>query len=257
MVFYYMYPSMNLIPDISSSSLALLMLVALAAGLSRGFSGFGAALIFVPLASALLGPKLAVPLLVIIDGVFASFLIPQALKLADRRDVGLMFTGTILGLPLGTAVLSHYSPLTLRWMIVIMAAAMLLLLVSGWKYRGKPIAVATIVVGAISGLFSGIAQVGGPPVVCYWMGTDTSHAKLRANIILFFAASSALSVTTYLWGGLLGPAVLKLSLIAGPTYGLGILGGNKMFPLATPTFFHTSSLVLIAFAVVASLPVFG
>jgi uncharacterized protein len=248
---------MNLLPDIPAITFALLTLVSLAAGLSRGFSGFGAALIFVPLASTLVGPKLAVPILVMIDGVFASFLIPQALKLGDRRDVSLMFAGAVIGVPLGTAVLAHYSPLTLRWMIVVMAMAMLALLVSGWKYRGKPVAAATVAVGAISGLFSGIAQVGGPPVVCYWMGTDTAHAKLRANIILFFAASSALSVTTYLWGGLLGPEAVKLSLFAGPAYGLGILGGNKMFPLATPTFFRTSSLVLIAFAVVMSLPVFG
>jgi uncharacterized protein len=243
--------------DVSSSKLILLALVALASGLSRGFSGFGAALIFVPLASALVGPKFAPPILVIIDGVFASFLIPQALKLGDRRDVSLMFAGAVLGVPLGTAVLAYYSPLTLRWLISGMAAAMLLLLVSGWKYRAKPVAAATIIVGAISGLFSGIAQVGGPPVVCYWMGIDTAHGKLRANIILFFAASSALSVTTYLWGGLLGPAVIQLSLIAGPAYGLGILGGNSLFPHATPTFFRTSSLVLITFAVVASLPIFG
>lgn len=248
---------MNFFPALPFSTLILLALVALVAGLSRGFSGFGAALIFVPLASALVGPKFAPPILVIIDGIFASFLIPQALKLGDRRDVCLMFAGAVLGVPLGTVVLAHYSPLTLRWMIAFMAAAMLALLVSGWKYRGKPVAAATIVVGAISGLFSGIAQVGGPPVVCYWMGTDTSHTKLRANIILFFAASSALSVVSYLWGGLMGPEVVKLSLIAGPAYGLGILGGNKMFPLATPDFFRASSLVLIGFAVVASLPIFG
>jgi uncharacterized protein len=245
------------LPALPISTLALLALVALAAGLSRGFSGFGAALIFVPLASALVGPKFAAPILVIIDGVFASFLIPQALKLGDRRDVSLMFAGAVLGVPLGTAVLAHYSPLTLRWMIVVIAAAMLALLVSGWRYRGKPAAAATVGVGAISGLFSGIAQVGGPPVVCYWMGTETAHAKLRSNIILFFAASSALSVASYLWGGLLGPEVVRLSLVAGPAYGLGIWGGSKMFPLATPAFFRTSSLVLIGFAVVMSLPVFG
>jgi uncharacterized protein len=235
----------------------LLMLTALAAGLSRGFSGFGAALIFVPLASALVGPKLAPPILVIIDGVFASFLIPQALKLGDKRDVGLMFAGAVVGVPLGTAMLAHYSPLTLRWMICIMAAGMLALLASGWRYRGKPVSAATIGVGALSGLFSGIAQVGGPPVVCYWMGTETAHANLRANIILFFAASSALSVMSYLWGGLLGAEVVKLALVAGPAYGIGIWGGSRMFPLASPALFRTGSLVLIGFAVVASLPLFG
>jgi uncharacterized protein len=232
------------------------MLVALAAGMSRGFSGFGAALIFVPLASALIGPKLAAPILVLIDGVFASFMIPAALKLGDRRGVSLMFAGALVGVPLGTIVLTHYSPLTLRWLIAFMAAAMLLLLVSGWRYRGKPHALATVSVGAISGLFSGIAQIGGPPVVSYWLGTDTAHGKMRANIILYFAASTVLSVITYVWGGLMSIEVLKFSLISGPAYGLGTLVGTRIFGLASPAVFRNSSLVLIAFAVLVSLPIF-
>ena len=203
-----------------------------------------------------MGPKIAAPVLVIIDPLFASFMIPNALKFADRRDVSLMFVGAILGVPLGTAVLAHYEPLTLRWLIAAMAACMLLLLISGWRYKGQPHAMATAGVGAIAGLFTGIAQIGGPPVVCYWMGTDTDHQKLRANIILYFAASSILTIATYFYGGLMSFNVLQLSLIAGPAYGLGIFWGSKAFPFASVNFFRTSSLVLIAFAVVVSLPVF-
>jgi uncharacterized protein len=252
-----MLPFMSFLPDFPTTTFALLALAALAAGLSRGFSGFGAALIFVPAASALVGPKLAAAILVVIDPIFASFMIPAAFKIAERKSVALMFAGAMLGVPIGTAVLMHYPPLTLRWLIAIMATAMLALLASGWRYRGKPHEIATIVVGAISGLFTGIAQIGGPAVVCYWMGTGADPAKLRANIILFFAASSVLTVISYFWGGIMGAEVVKLSLIAGPAYGLGILGGNKMFPLASPAFFRNSSLVLIAFAVVMSLPVWG
>jgi uncharacterized protein len=248
---------MSWLPDIDTFTLGLLMLAALVAGMARGFSGFGAALIFVPLAGALAGPKLAAPILVIIDGIFASYLIPSAWKLGDRRDIALMFSGAVVGVPIGTAVLALFAPLTLRWLIAGMAAAMLLLLLSGWRYRGRPHAMATVSVGAVSGLFSGIAQIGGPPVVSYWLGMDTAHAKLRANIILYFAASTVLSLITYLWGGLMSLQVLKLALFTGPAYGLGTLAGSRMFSLASPTVFRASSLVLIAFAILASLPLFG
>ena len=248
---------MSWLPDVDTLALVLLMLAALVAGMARGFSGFGAALIFVPLAGALAGPKLAAPILVIIDGLFASFLIPSAWKLGDRRDIALMFSGAVVGVPIGTAILTLFVPLTLRWLIAGMATAMLLLLLSGWRYRGRPHALVTVSVGAISGLFSGIAQIGGPPVVSYWLGTDTAHAKLRANIILYFAASTVLSLTTYLWGGLMSLQVLKLALFTGPAYGLGTLAGTRMFGLASPAIFRASSLVLIAFAVLVSLPLFG
>jgi len=248
---------MNWFPDMSPATLILLILVALVAGLSRGFSGFGAALIFVPLSGALVGPKLAAPVLAIIDGIFASYLIPSSLRLANRRDIGLMLAGALTGVPLGSFILAHYSQLTLRWLIAGMASAMLVLLISGWRYHGKPHALATICVGAVSGLFSGIAQIGGPPVVSYWMGTDTGHQQLRANIILFFGAMTVVTLTNYYWSGLIHLSILKLSALAGPAYGLGTWAGAKMFRFASPTVFRTVSLLLIAFAVVTSLPIFN
>ncbi|HEY9215782.1 MAG TPA: sulfite exporter TauE/SafE family protein, partial [Ancylobacter sp.] len=42
---------------------------ALIAGVTRGFSGFGGALIFIPLVSAAFGPRVAAPSLLVIDTV--------------------------------------------------------------------------------------------------------------------------------------------------------------------------------------------
>ena len=202
------------------------------------------------------GPKLAAPILVVIDGIFASYLIPSAFRLGNKSDVALMFAGALVGVPAGTFILTHFEPLTLRWLIAGMATAMLVLLASGWRYHGTPHKAATILVGAISGVFSGIAQIGGPPVVSYWMGTDTATETLRANIILFFAATTIITVVTYFGGGLLTLEVLKFSVFAGPAYGIGTLLGSRMFGFASPQVFRTISLVLIAFAVLTSLPIF-
>ena len=248
---------MTVFPDVGGATLGLLMGAALVAGMARGFSGSGAALVFVPLAGALAGPKVAAPILLVIDGIFASHFIPSAWKLGDWRDISLMFAGALAGVPAGTAILWFFAPLTLRWLIAGMAAAMLFLLMSGWRYRGRPHALATVAVGAVSGLFSGIAQIGGPPVMSYWLGTDTAHAKLRANIILYFAASTILTLVSYVWGGLMSVEIFKFALVAGPAYGVGTLGGSHMFGLASPAVFRNSSLVLIAIAVVFSLPIFG
>jgi uncharacterized membrane protein YfcA len=248
---------MNWLPAIDAPTLALLMLAAFVAGMARGFSGFGAALIFVPLAGALAGPKLAPPLLLVIDGVFASYLIPSAWRLGDRRDISLMLTGALVGVPAGAAILTRFAPISLRWLIAVIASAMLVLLLSGWRYRGRPHAAATVAVGMISGLFSGIAQIGGPPVMSYWLGADIDHAKVRANVILYFAASSVLTLISYLWGGLMSFQILKIALFTGPAYGIGTLGGSRMFGLASPAVFRNSSLLLIGISVLLSLPLFS
>lgn len=70
--------------------LTLLALTAFAAGLSRGFSGFGAALIFIPVASRLVGPQLASATLPLVDAVLAAPLIGPAWGIASRPAVTLM-----------------------------------------------------------------------------------------------------------------------------------------------------------------------
>lgn len=135
-------------PDYTAM-LALLLAVTLAASLARGFSGFGAALIFIPLASALLGPKVAVPLLLVTDGVMAAGMIPNAVRTADRREVLIMALGALVGVPTGTWLLTTLDPLTLRWGIVALAALMLALLLSGWRYSGRPKPPLTVLVGLI------------------------------------------------------------------------------------------------------------
>ena len=52
----------DLIPaDLGLPVLAALTIAAFVAGLARGFSGFGSALIFMPLASAAIGARVASP----------------------------------------------------------------------------------------------------------------------------------------------------------------------------------------------------
>lgn len=234
--------------------LALLATVTLAASLARGFSGFGAALIFVPLASALVGPKIAVPLLLVTDGVMTAGMIPAAVKTADRRDVLTMALGALLGIPSGTWFLTSLDPVTLRWAIVALAAAMLAVLASGWRYRSRPTAPLTVLVGLVSGFFSGAAQIGGPPVVAYWLGGASSAPVVRANIVFYFALTTVIAATGYIWGGLISWRILTLAALIAPIYGLGTWAGSRMFGLASEQTFRRICLVMIALATLISMP---
>jgi uncharacterized protein len=238
-------------------SLATLLLVAAAAliaGLARGFSGFGGALIFTPLASALVGPRVAAPILFLIDAVAAAPLIPNAWRNAQRGTVATMALGALVGTPLGAFVLLHADPTAIRWGLCVVVLAMLALLVSGWRYRRAPSAPVTIGVGAVAGFLSGFAQVGGPPVVAYWLGGTIPAATVRANIILFFAVTTVMTAVTYTAGGVLTANVFVLSLAVGPLYALGLWLGTHMFSRANEQTFRRACYVLIAAAAVISLP---
>lgn len=242
-------------PDLSTGALAFLLVSAFIAALARGFSGFGAALIFVPLAATVVGPKIAAPLLLITDAVLAVGFIPNAFRTADKREVATMAAGAALGIPLGTWVLVHTDPTRLRWAVVVMASLLLALLVSGWRYRGTPTRPLTFGIGAFAGLCSGAAQVGGPTVVAYWLGSSSAATIMRANIILYFAISTAIAMIAYAIGGVITVAVLKLCLVVGPIYAVGLFIGARLFGVVDATIFRRVCYALIAAAVLISLPV--
>ena len=241
-------------PEVSVNAAIAICTIAFISGTARGFSGFGSALIFMPLASSMAAPRLVAALLLIIDFVAAAPLIPNAWKHADRKATAVMVFGALIGVPIGTYFLSRLDPVTTRWIISAFVFALLLLLVSGWRYRGGDHAALSIGIGGLSGFCSGLAQTGGPPIVGYWLGRPIPSVIARANILLFFGASDFFSAVSYATTGLITAESIKFSLMVGPVYGIGVAFGASLFGKASESVFRSICYVLIAAAVVVGLP---
>ncbi len=245
----------GLIPaDLSISVAIAICVIAFVAGTARGFSGFGSALIFMPLASSMAGPQLVAALLLIIDFVAAAPLLPNAWKHADRKATAVMAAGALIGVPIGTYFLTRLEPVTTRWIISCFVAALLVLLLSGWRYGGKDHAALSIGIGGLSGFTSGLAQTGGPPIVGYWLGRPISSVIARANIMLFFGFSDLFSAVSYAATGLITADAIRFSLVVGPVYAIGVWFGASLFGRASDSVFRVICYVLIAAAVLIGLP---
>jgi len=245
----------GLIPaDVGIIDATAIAAIALVSGTARGFSGFGSAMIFMPLASSLAAPRLVAALLLVIDLVAAAPLVPGAWKQADRKATAVMVSGAVVGVPIGTCLLSRLDPVTTRWIISAFVGALLMLLLSGWRYRGKEHSWVSIAVGGLSGFCSGLAQTGGPPIVGYWLGRPIAQAIARANILLFFGASDFCSAVSYWWSGLITADAIRFSLLVGPVYALGVWFGAQLFGRASEKLFRGICYGLIAAAVIIGLP---
>jgi len=218
-----------------------------------GFSGFGSALIFMPLASSVAAPRLVAALLLVIDFIAAAPLLPNAWRQADRKATAVMVAGALVGVPIGTWCLSRFDPVTTRWIISCFVGALLLLL-SGWRYRGKDHPALSIGIGGLSGFTSGLAQTGGPPIVGYWLGRPIGPVIARANILLFFGASDFFSLVSYAVAALITPDAIRFSLLVGPVYGIGVWFGSQLFGRASEKLFRAICYALIAAAAIVGLP---
>ncbi len=240
--------------DIRTTAASAICAIAFVSGTARGFSGFGSALIFMPLASSIAAPRLVAALLLVIDFIGSAPLIPNAWKNADRKATAIIALGALVGVPIGTWFLTRLEPVTTRWIISGFVFALLLLLLSGWRHRGKDHAAISIGIGGLSGFCSGLAQTGGPPIVGYWLGRPIASVIQRANIVLFFVASDFFSLVSYALSGLITADAIKFSFVVGPVYGVGVWFGASLFGRASENLFRAICYALIAAAVLFGLP---
>jgi uncharacterized membrane protein YfcA len=157
------------------------------AGLVRGFSGFGSALVYVPLMSALYGPRLAAPSMAVIDVLTAVAFVFTVWRQAIWREVLPLAASALVAAQFGSLILKYADPIALRWFISLLVLAVVALLASGWRYHGRPVLIVTLGVGALSGLLGSAVQMAGPPVIVYWLGSASDAVIVRANFIAYFA----------------------------------------------------------------------
>jgi uncharacterized membrane protein YfcA len=241
------------LPD--ATALAWFLTATLAGGLARGFSGFGSALIIVPLGSAALGPQVAVPLMLVLESLAIVLLTPAAWRVADRREAGWLALGLVLGTPLGAALLTVLDPTVTRWVVALVIAAMLGLLASGWRLRGPQAGTTALGVGAVGGVLGGIAMVAGPPAIAYLLGRGLPARQMRAAIALYLAAGGICAGVAFAAAGLLNASLLPLMAVGLPTYAIGIAGGVRLFGLASELTFRRVCYAMIALSALLSLPV--
>ncbi|CAN1533975.1 COG0730 Predicted permeases [Rhabdaerophilaceae bacterium] len=238
-----------------TGTLAVLLFAGLLGGLVRGFTGFGFAMIFMPIASTVLAPSLALAVIFLIDCPFALVLGAMAARRADLRGVATLLAAASLMLPVGLWLLISLDPQVMRWIICGLILAALALLMSGWRYQGKPSLPLTLGVGSVSGLFSGMASLGGMPLALFWLSSQTkSPADMRTDMQAYFGLSTLVSLGFLAWSGLLSWKALMLAIVLMPIYGLALWLGTHGFHIASEATFRRIAYGIILLAAVSGLP---
>lgn len=232
-------------------------LVAALAGLVRGFSGFGAALIFIPLGGMLYDAKTAVLILWTIDAVGTLPFLPPHLGRARWREVVPLLIGSTIALPAGLWILVHGDPYWMRWAVCGFVLLSTLGLASGWRYQNEPSPGMTLAVGGVAGFFSGAVGIGGPPLVLFWLGGQTNPTQARSNIFAYFATTTLTSLAAYIWQGIFTIPILILGLALVPVYTAALFAGDRLFRQTGETGFRRAAFWLCGLAAVFGMPIWN
>jgi uncharacterized membrane protein YfcA len=219
--------------------------VACIAGMVRGFAGFGAAMVMTPIFSALYGPAVGVALCLMLEIAVALPVVPGVLGLVDWRRIGLMLVAAAVGVPLGNLVLTWAEPEPMRWAISAIVLGAVVLLASGWRYKGKPRPATTLAAGVSSGFLNGLAGMAGPPIAFYYLAGQENAAHVRANLTTYFVFVDLVAIATFASRSLIDWNTAVLALFLAPAVMLGGVLGAKLFPLASEIFYRRLALALL------------
>ena len=226
------------------------------AGMVRGFAGFGAALLFVPIASVFIDPPKAVVLIAAVDGVLALALLPDAFRTGVRSLVLPLLIGATLTLPMGAYLLSELDAYLVRWAVCSLVLISVLCIASGWRYRGPPTQRLAVGAGLASGFMGGLAALIGPSVMVFLMHSDMPAKQLRGTVVLFLAVLLVVGAVVFVALGLVPSTLGPLALTMAPAYGVGLLIGMKFFQSASEQMFKNVAYLIIVIGAVAGLPLF-
>lgn len=239
---------------LATPGLGWLVAATLAAGMIRGFAGFGTALVYLPVAGTILPPFAAITTLLVMDIPAPLVAARRALREADRGEMARLVGGSVIGLPLGVIALGLAAPDVFRYAVSILAFVLLAALVGGLRYQRAPSPGAVLGTGGIAGFLGGSAGMAGPPVILFYMASTRAPEVIRATILLFLIAEAVLALTVFGLAGRLAAEAILIGFVLTIPNAIGIAFGSALFDPCRATLYRRVAYAVIAASALSGLP---
>lgn len=210
--------------------LAIAAAMTFGAAFVRGLTGFGMAIILVPLLGLLIAPGQAVVLATMLQLLIGPVGLGAILQDAHRPSalpIAALAMGTT---PLGMLALTAVSADAARLLIAVVAmAAFFLVLLPQHAAGHRPGRAMIGATGVMSGVLTGFAAMPGPPVVPFYLRQQIAPAQARGSMMLIFFATAIAGTLAALWVGLADRAMFILAGLLFVPMALGNWLGGKAF----------------------------
>jgi uncharacterized membrane protein YfcA len=231
--------------EIINGSFGVAAAVALLAGFLRGFVGVGSGMLMAPVFAILFGPLQTVGMVIMLDALVTAQLLPSVYRLIEWRIVVPMAAAAALFMPVGTWLLMSIDTRIMARAIAFIVLIFVLVLMSGWRYRGSKRFGTTLGVGCISGVLIAATSMGNPPVIVYFLSGPDTAAVNRANFTGYFAVTLATLLVMMAARGLIDGATALRSALLVPVFAGAAWLGAKYFYKSTDRRYRQVALGLL------------
>jgi uncharacterized protein len=241
-----------LILPLEPQPLIIAALMTFGAAIIRGMTGFGMAIILVPLLGLIMRPDAAVVLAILLQFLIGPVGLRTIILDSHKQSASLIALLAMLMTPFGLWILAHTPPDTARIVIAAIAVGAFIAITVTRKQTQEPSRVAAIGVGIASGLLTGFAAMPGPPVVPFYLREAFEPRVARASMMfIFFATAIAGTLSALLLGFATMPLVL-LSIILFVPMVIGNALGAKAFGKVSPAVWRSLVALILGVAGVSA-----
>ena len=246
-------------PPVAPLLLVYSLCVVFAAGIVRGFAGFGFSAISVAGLSLIVSPAKVVPAMFALEILASLSQLRGIVRDVDLHWIGWLALGNLLFIPLGVALLAWLPEMPLRLLIggLLMAAAILLR--GDHRATLEPTRSVRLFAGVMSGFINGVAAIGGIALALLLSSTRMHTVTLRATMIALLLFSDVVGLASAALmpygaqasGPLLGADTWRWTLWLTPAMLVGIWVGQRSFAGVSPKQFrqHVLNLLIVLAAV--------
>ncbi|MFZ2287232.1 MAG: sulfite exporter TauE/SafE family protein [Bacteroidales bacterium] len=224
--------------------LALSMIIFIAS-VVRGFTGFGLALVAVPLIQFLMPVTDTAVFIALINFIFSVLYYRRSKTIVKGQPLGTMALWTGIGVAAGTVILKFVNPAVIQLIWGVLIIFIVVALVRGLALNIRSDRMAMTLSGLFGGVLAGATGITGPPVAIILSSMKTPKEKFNAviSIFIFFAVSYAL--VFYLVSGLMRAETLWLALCCVPALLAGLYTGDRLVSRISQNAFTTVVYVVL------------
>ncbi len=194
-----------------------------------GISGFGSAIVAIPLLAHWLPLTFLVPLFVLLDFSASLAVGRRAAAHVAKDEIKWLAPCMLIGIALGVTLLVSLPREPLLITLGIFACLVGVQNLASPGFKGHISQIWSVPAGVVGGALGALFGTGGPVYVIYLSKRLADKSRIRATVSLMITLSTILRIASYLIGGLLLSAKLLLAaLVLLPLAFLGIALGTRL-----------------------------
>ncbi len=228
-------------------------LVVFAAGAIQVVTGFGFALLAVPLLPFLFPISHVVVLVVAFSLVANLFILAQTRSLVSLKSIRWLIFFSVLGIPAGVAFLKLADPIVLKALVGAIVAITGILMMTGVRVKMGSEILSSGIAGLLSGFLNGSISMSGPPIVFFLANRGDSKDTFRANLAVWAILINAITIAAFWIGGVINKDTFRILGCLAPGLCLGALAGALVVGRIEEFLFKKIVLTLIIVAGLSAL----